>query len=105
MAAVLTSHFLPRQPPVTRLFWPILFPRAGARAREWAERTGLASMLGFEEGSGEDGTLADQVICFVGNELIEGQSYWLLLDKDGPCSGGQSRARFAYSRKHWPLGR
>lgn len=56
--------------------------------------------LGFEEGGSEDHeSLPDQVICFLGNELTEGQRYVLLLNIDGR---GQSQTHFCYSRKHWP---
>ena len=59
--------------------------------------------LGIEEGSDDDHhALADQVICFIGDELIEGQHYVLLLNVDGPYSSGQSHTHFCYSRKHWP---
>lgn len=69
--------------------------------RSWWTETG--EEIGLLEGSDDDHQIvADQVICFIGDELIEGQRYELLLNVSGPYSSGQSSTHFVYSQRLWP---
>jgi hypothetical protein len=67
--------------------------------------TGSKEPLGFEgpwlsgEPVSEIDEIADALICFLGDELTEGQRYVLTMRLD---SGGSTNVHFVYSRKTWP---